>query len=228
MILVPLSGPMVSGYEPGLRYSVPFLLAAFPATLMLLTQLVMLDSPGSRGLWRQLTLVLASGMILVAFYSSWVMRLEQAYRHGSIVSLPGLATDPIYKRYIKATLLEPTKLSLRHIQRLVPPGEALIAWMNEPFYLDFTRNEIIDIDPAGVATPWAYLPKANYWMLDYSGPATRTTENYLKQATMPAVREQLIAVRTLEMSAELHKIFEGATTLYDDGLIKLLRVREKP
>jgi hypothetical protein len=120
----------------------------------------------------------------------------------------------------------PMRARLEQTQALVPAGEALIAWVNTPFHLDFARNPIVDVEPAGAGNPWAYLPPARYLLLDYGGFATRPPNRYRSLATRPGARERLIAARALELSAMLATAFGGATALYDDGRIRLLRVGE--
>jgi len=82
--------------------------------------------------------------------------------------------------YNRGVLDGPERENVRAIQEKVPPGEPVLAWVNTPFYLDYKRNRIYDIEPAGIGNPWATVPPARYLILDYDGYATRSTEEYVE------------------------------------------------
>ncbi len=48
------------------------------------------------------------------------------------------------------------------MQAKIPPNTKVIIWVSTPFYLDYSRNIIIGIDPTGLQSRWATATNANY------------------------------------------------------------------
>ena len=70
--------------------------------------------------------------------------------------------DQDYMEYMGWVLQEPEQETVKALQEKVPAGETILAWINAPFYLDYKRNRIIDIDPAGIGNAWAGVLEARY------------------------------------------------------------------
>jgi len=224
LTLVPILGPQLAGYNTGFRYAAPFLIAVFPAVIVLVAhQPAHCPSP----LWRQtrdILLPVACVIVILAFSGFWVTRLQQASRFNSVLAFSRLATNSRYIQYNDYAINGPMLVSLEKAQALTPKGETILAWVNAPFHLDFARNRIVDIEPAGAANPWATVPPARYLLIDYNGYATRSRKQLMSMATGVGTHERFIGERTIELLRVLEDRFGRSKSLYDDGTIKLLQV----
>ena len=103
----------------------------------------------------------------------------------------------------------------------------MLAWINAPFYLDYKRNRIIDIDPAGIGNAWARIPVAQYLIWDYNGFATRDEEWYRKQTLDVGAGERRNAARSLDFLKRLEAMVASGEVVYDNGEVKVVRLAQK-
>jgi hypothetical protein len=107
-------------------------------------------------------------------------------------------------------------------QAKVPPGDAVAVWINAPFYLDYARNRVADVEPgAGLIAPWSKIPaEARYFIFEYGGYATVDEESYLDEmAEGPDFMRRVSAAR-LDMTQRMTEMMRGSSEkLYDDGSI---------
>jgi hypothetical protein len=216
-ISVVILGPMELGREGATRYACPFLIATFPAGLRMLAEADCVRRPRwVRGFW-----VALGGAIIAAFLPSMVARIHEITGYGTPLAFA--PTAPEYFQYNQAVLSGVLRPELSGIQARVPPGEPIVAWVMNPYWLDFRRNPILNTDPAGLGMPWARAPRARYFLWEYRGPAVRTPAYYEGLRTGPARIDRAYAVhalafiRDMEVRARLNEI------LYDDGWTMLLR-----
>ena len=133
----------------------------------------------------RLTPLLFTLAIGMPFVHGVANRFGEVLRSGSLLAFPYLAEDTNYLRYnadvLYGTFAKRTALA----QAAVPVGAPLIAFINTPFWLDFKRNSIADIEPAGLATPWSRIPRAAYVLWEYNGFATSQLERLRARARPP-------------------------------------------
>ena len=135
-----------------------------------------------------------------------------------------LANDTDYREYNQTVLTGTERLDVKALQDRVPAGEPILAWINTPFYLDYRRNRIIDIDTAGIGVPWAVVPQARYLIWDYEGFATPDQTEYERRALNAGAGERKDSILTLDFIRRLKSIVEKGEVLYDDGEIKVVRL----
>jgi hypothetical protein len=139
---------------------------------------------------------------LVAFVPSGANRIADVFRNGTALSFPAVEDDE-YREYVRYALSEEAGHLVISAQAAIPAGEPFIAWINFPFHLDFRRNPISDIDPAGLSTPWAHLPPFKYLFWDRLGYATLSSNAFKLMSKGPGLRERLVAMRTAQTIDEL-------------------------
>jgi hypothetical protein len=215
--------PMNAGVEQAIRYCTPLAIGIAPAAFGL-AALHASASPrlASWKLRKVLPLVLAA-VPLAAFGSSLRDRVDEALKSGSVTALSWLAEDPDYVAYNREVLFGHVRKDVAKLQRLVPLGEPIIAWMNAPFYLDYVRNPIIDIGSGGLITPWAGTAQARYVIWDYLGFATKTPDDWADEMEDDGALVKMIADRSLHAYRRLEDLRKSGQLLYDDGRIAVIR-----
>jgi hypothetical protein len=93
-----------------------------------------------------------------------------------------VASSPAYLAYSDTVLSHTYRDRVAQFQALVPPGASMLAWIAAPFYLDFNRNSITDVDLEGLTNPWASIPAVNHVLWSYRGMAIRSTPACLDMA----------------------------------------------
>jgi hypothetical protein len=110
---------------------------------------------------------------------------------------------------------------------MIPEGEPLIAWVATPFHLDFARNAIVDVEPAGLTTRWARMPDdVRYVLWDYSGFGVPSPQDYVNQSRTHGARDRMTAVRALRFGQDLIARAQKGTVLHDDGRIIVFRTAD--
>jgi hypothetical protein len=213
-----LLGPQVIGEENAIRYCTPLAIALVPG---------MLAVAGSIDKFRLSKIVAALGLVVALLFSpSWLQRFSQATNLGSILSFSGLASSPNYLSYCNKTLSLQNKEHVRELQEKIPAGETITAWINAPFNLDFKRNEIFDVDTAGLDNKWVLQAPTPYVMWEYAGYATKTPRDYLTAANMPGPREGSIALRSLKFALLLQTLLKSSQIIYNDGAVAIFHINE--
>jgi hypothetical protein len=227
-LLIIYLSPLLSGYSTGLRYTIPFLIAGAPIILSLVYLWAIMDKSFGFKLSFAATALLLGALILVNFSKSLTDRIHQARESGSILAFSSLVTNREYIRYNEEVIHGDTKLRIAAAQKQIPQNQAAVVLINEPFYLDYKRNVIFDVDPAGTANPWAYMPDSDYFMVEYSGLAIRVSfNNWLRSTQYPARNERSIAEKYIAFLESLQKIRRNADVLYNDGRIVVFKKHRK-
>ena len=244
-VALPPLGRNLVGYETVLRYVCPILLAVVPAAIILAGEALTVVPRHWRGqkpnpLVALLTIALPTILLLGAFYGPLVNRIEQAAKSGSMLSFPN-ATHPgsiIYSRY---AVSEQAKRAVSDVQRLVPEGETLVAWISLPFLLDYGRNRIFDVEPAGLGSLTQDFPfdgnveagedyfrrhRARYVLWQYSGPAVRLAKKLLIESTSRFAHFRRNGQNTLAFNKILFKLSRRSKILYEDKYYVLFRLPE--
>jgi hypothetical protein len=246
-IAIYVTADRVSGPVQGLRYMCPIIIAAVPSAF--------LTAGNAIAQWKKAILppkmflnisgtVLAICLIgiLVSFSGSLVTRARQAIYYGSILSFEK-AKDSRYLLYNRMVLDGSYKEKIREIQKLVPRGEALVAWIGTPYLLDFKRNEILDVQPAAFASPWFEFPLGptlsktvesgykyfdqegiSYILWEYNGYATRSIQQLVNEASLPFNGTRKVSIRSIAFTKMIDAIVKRSQVLYDDNEIILIKI----
>lgn len=219
LVMVYVSGPRNAGYDQAIRYFAPFAIAIVPVASGAATR-AFAKLPEYR--W----IVLAVTAIpLLGFLPSLRDRVQEASRYGTVLAFPWLATEPEYAAYCKQVLYGDVRQRVEAAQAAVPAGEQAVAWINAPFYLNFARNPLADIEPgAGLIAPWARFPDAKYVIYEYDGYANMEEADYLQNQAEGPDFMRLVAAARLSMTHRMNEMMQHSPQrLYDDGGIAVFR-----
>jgi hypothetical protein len=222
-LLLVLLSPFISSYETSIRYSIPFLIAGPPVTLSLVYLQAVSDKRAIFNVFFTAIAPLLGVLIIISFYSSCMARVRQASETGSILAFSSTATGKNLTEYNKEVLSGDTKQRVISAQQLVPAGQAIVALIGAPFYLDYKRNTIYDAERSGIATPWATIPDVNYFLLRYKGPAVHSIGEYLHP--FPGKRELYISEKCIAFLRFFEQLLHTADVIYDDGTMLVIRKR---
>ncbi len=239
--------PRLLGPDEGLRYVCPVIIAAVPATLIIASTRVSAAIQG-KNIKNQLLryplvifVVFAMGVI-GCFSSSLAERAKQAIHYGSLLSFPKRARNPEYIAYNRYAFSSDAKKEVQTAQQMVPEGALLIAWTPLAFHLDYNRNRIVDIDPAGLANPWLDFPfgkdfsdgvkyfidsGAYYILWHYRSYAVRPVGNLREEAASPYPRAHTIGVRTHQLVEMLYDMIKDSEILGNNGSIVVFKLSDK-
>jgi hypothetical protein len=219
-VILQLDAPLQSGFRHAARYSVPFELAFVPVAI----GLAALHGRASKRLaayWLPLAIGIAA---LLPFLPALRDRVHEAAHSGSVLAFSWLAEDPEYVEYNRKVFETGTRDRIRALQNLIPKGEPFIAWIDTPFYLDFARNPILDIESHSLTTGHPKLPSARYLIWQYDGYAMQDEENYEMESHYTGALDRMIAVRSIAMLHAVESMAAQGRTLYDDGERKVVQV----
>ena len=155
-------------FATSLRYSIPFILAIAPFVV-----LVTLASLGAAHKQLRYAFLVVSLAALLPQTVPSLKAWHQAVECGSNLAFRKLACSERYRLYNDVALGRFGARQVRDWQSRIPPGEPIVAWTNYGHHLDFERNPILEVDPAGIGSPWAHFPDARYVIVDVGGYATR-------------------------------------------------------
>lgn len=214
LILVLALSPILAGAHTNLRYSIPFLVGIVP--------IVVVHSVRKASPWPVYASAVAPALFalvaIAAFVPSLIERYHQAVEYRTVLAFSGSARNPAYRQYNQMSLSPERAAFIRKLQSHVPENEALVAWINQPFALDYRRNTILDVEPAGLASAWATMPPSvRYVIWEYRGFGVRQPRDYANWAANPGWHERLIAIRSDEFAQSLDRKVRSSKTLYADS-----------
>jgi hypothetical protein len=238
--------PILTGPSNGLRYLCPIIIAAVPCSLIIAASTVsesrrLKKSKSQFSIIPVLILAVFATGLVVIFYESLAERARQAFQFGSTLSFSELAKDPLYLAYNKYAFSSEAKKDIQEAQLVVPGGRNLAAWTPLAMHLDYRRNRILDVDPAGLASPWLEFPfgrqvgegvkyfinlDAHYVLWQYSSPAVRPEQALLEWATSPYARSHTIGVRTYQFVKTLRGMARDSQILYNNGSIVVMQISQ--
>lgn len=209
-------GPVLFSDPGATRYSCPILLAIVPLGIRLLG---IIEGQGARRL--RPAIAAGIGALLAASFvpSAWARARQWVVYHVPLAYFPkgDEANRLEYISYAHDVLSGPVRARLVRIQSLVPAGEALGVWVSTPFLLDFRRNPITHLDPAGLATRWARMPAdVHYFLFQHHGFAVRTDGDFIQMATSPGLGERMMGMRAIDFIDDLKSRSARAEVLYAD------------
>jgi hypothetical protein len=147
---------VVVNNEAALRYSIPFLIAVTPTTVIL-HRSVLAFSGGQHlsGLWqnRFSAITIACLVVLIAIFAKYgFQRVSRLLQFQSVISFP------VPQQVIAAEAVAMSDREQRYtrdIQSRLPAGSTIWAWLDAPFQLDFGRNRIWHFNPDWFVAPWS-------------------------------------------------------------------------
>lgn len=211
LIFIYVLGPMNYGYQHGLRYFVPVAIALAPVAFAQVRP-------------RWLACIIAA-IPLAAFGSHLKSRVSTELKTHSAAAFSWLVDDPDYLEYNRNVLAGSESRDVKALQDRVPAGEPILTWTDTPFYLDYRRNRIYDIDTAGIALPWSHLPAAHYLIWDYDGYATVDLADYEDRSLNKGAGERKDSMMTLDFIRLLNRMVDQGEVLYDDGKIRVVHLK---
>jgi hypothetical protein len=214
------------GREGATRYAGPIFIGAIPAAIRILGGLEW--RPG----WPRFLPVTVLGAAVAAFLPSAVARVRQIEGYGSPLAFSPSVTAPAFIAYNRDVLAGGARARLAAAQRLVPPGAPLLAWVCNPFLLDFKRNPVTETNPAGLGSRWAWPPSARYILWEYRGYAVKypgfvvwTPRDYTRIFYGECLVDRINSARALAFVDFLQAVSRRADLLYNDGSLALFRRR---
>jgi hypothetical protein len=143
-------------------------------------------------------------------------------RYGTQLAFPTARTEE-YLAYHREVLSGRWTARIAEMQNRVPRGEAMLAWLDTPFLLDYARNPITDVDVTGLAAPWAMLPPVRYVLWQYQGYGVRSLADYEDKVYWQGAFEKRVGLVGIRMIRWLKEIAGRSDILADDGEIVLFR-----
>lgn len=204
LIFMILAGLNYIPLSNSIRYSIPFIVALTPIGILVLYTLIPYSLKYTR-----IVLFISIISFLIAFIPQYIANISQIFNCGSKLSFKSFACSENYINYNKKVLSKNRKLLVRKWQKKIPEGEPLMAWINAPFYLDFNRNEIFEIDIVGLDNPWAIFPSAEYIILEYNSFATRSIKALSYTAKNETYYDRKDAVNTLNIIKKINKMLSS-------------------
>jgi hypothetical protein len=239
-----LISPMLIGLDTSLRYLCPVIIAAAPSAMIIAATSVsevnaQIDT--QRLFVKKPIFVVAffSLLVLGFFSASFIERVKQAAAYGSILSFGPLVRNPQNIEYNHYVFSKDAKEKVQTAQHIVPQYKSLAAWTSLALYLDYKRNHIVNIEPAGLITPWADFPfgqaieegisyfKAlgiDYVLWQYSGYAVWSEQLISVLTASPYKGLHLTGVRIHQFLDFLASVTGQSEILYDDGSCVILRL----
>jgi hypothetical protein len=236
--------PKLFGSANALRYLCPVIIAAAPCAMIMIAKATSESDPGKQkkylGIKKPIIIyAFISILLLGAFYESFSKRVKQAYTYGSILSFHKVARDQTYLTYNHYALSADAKKNIQKAQQIIPQGEAFVAWTPLAFHLDYQRNPIIDIDPAGLASPWVDFPSGqgteegikyfrnlgiDYVLWQNKGYGVRSERAMSYTTSSPFDHLHFIGVKTHQFFKFLLNLTQQSQILYNDGSILILKI----
>lgn len=219
-------GPQLNGYFHSLRYAIPLLTAGLPV----LGNVAISVAAPIMNKWQRacVIVVIAVEVVVVGlFAANAVKRFQQGLDSGNVLAFSALASSSDYLAYNKEVLYGDRHAYIRKIQKVIPPGKPFLAWITTPYHFDYQRNTIYDAEHAGIGTPWAILPKVDYYVVESDGYAVVPQSTLYEDLRYPGTRERYVSRRCLSLMDTLAGLQSVAEELYNDGRIAVFRTVEQ-
>ena len=125
------------------------------------------------------------------------------------------------------------------LQNLVPEGEILLAWISLPAHLDYRRNPILNIEPAGLGSPAQDFPfdgdaeahenylrrhGVRYVLWQHSGIVARSVERLSIEITSPFGYVRRDGLNAIAFNRMLLDLSQRSNILHQDKTYLLFRL----
>ncbi len=244
LVIVLVVGRFLLGYNTALRYACPVFLAVAPAAAVFAGKALSTIQP--KGIMEKLrpwpaviVIALPTALLSWAFFEPLVARIEQAVAYGHVLSFRPWSQSPVFLGYNQFALSAKAKSEVSSMQHLIPEGETLVAWISLPLHLDYRRNRIFDVQPAGLGAPMQDFPfggdadegieyfrrhGVRYVLWQYTGAAVRNDGELMYRASKPFAYNRRSFQNTLAFNGMLLAVSKRSEILHDDGTYLLFRV----
>ena len=233
----------LSGYDRALRYMCPILIALVPAAIIFAGEAPPEIPRQERGqnmrpLMALMAISLPTFLLLGAFFGPLVNRIDQAANHGSILSFAA-ARAPIYSKFSRFSMSDEAKEAVSEMQHLVPEGETLLAWISLQLHLDYRRNPIFSVEPAGLVSPAQDFPfdgdteaaeeyfrrhGVRYVLWQRSGAVVRSDKSLLNLLDSRNASRRRFGRIVLAFSRMLFDLSQRSQILHEDKTFLLFRL----
>ena len=203
------------------RYSIPFIIGTIPIGILIFYMLL-----SKKLKYSKYTFCIIVILISFNFFPQFIKRTAQSYKCGSQLSFSSFACSENYINYSKEALYEDKRLLVKKLQSHIPKNKRIMAWINLPFFLDFKRNEIIDISIEGFDNPWTKFPSAEYMIWEYRGFATRSIKSLQNKSKIPFLTDKKHALRTMQHIKKINQLYQAGKIkiIKDDGSIMIFKI----
>ena len=214
LILMLLSGLVYLEQLYSTRYSIPFIIATIPSGLLILYTLILKD-------FKYLKIFSISTILFfsIIFLPQYIEKIYQSYKCNNQLSFESSTCEKNLSNYNKSVFNNEKIIIVREWQKNIPKGEAVMVWINTPFYLDFKRNKIFEIDINGIGSPWAVFPTAKYMIWEYNSFATRKIKVLEHIAKNAALFDRKDSIKTLKFIKNIQELSKKnkIELIKDDG-----------
>ena len=202
LLITGLFQPSPFLFDTALRYAIPFLIGLGPLVFLLFHAL--LRHVAAKAYLRHAWFA-SSLLVLAGFMPQAYARYQQADHCGSILAFTKTACSSEYLSYNETILRGSVKDWVASWQQQVPAGEPIIAVMSTSFFLDFNRNEILEVDLPGLQNPWVQLPESGYLLWEFGWMGSRRPEQ-LKGTLGKSLIQSML---DMEKTGHSQRVFKG-------------------
>lgn len=190
--------------------------------------------------WAVTAVLVLQGFVIALFADELIDRVRRAYRTHTTVSYP---TSEPTMRYCETALADGAEQHLQDIQQGAASGEKIVAYVTQPFHLDFARNQILVLTEGGIL--WAGWPvrkgagairqhlldaDVRYVLWEYRGFGVKPDSDYERymRTNLPAARIRTFshgarkAELILMLREALGQLLLDCQVVHDDGGIALI------
>jgi hypothetical protein len=222
--------PRIVGYadadSEAVRYFIPLAIAIFPVALCSAAMAVG-EREASMSARGRLGLCVSLGLVaLVSFSGTAAERYRDASTFGTFMPFP-VAHQPGLAEEMKYALSRAKQADVGAMQEKIPAGASLIAWINTPYFLDYSRNTIFDAEVAGISNRWATPPPSDYILWEYRGSASPQERTRKLVETLPAMNSRR-AGPLIEFDRTLWSRVESGTVIFKNEEFLLVRSASAP
>jgi hypothetical protein len=143
-------------HESALRFSLPFLIAVTPTTLIFHRSILAFsDNQYLRGLTQKgfVAITIACFVALIAIFVPYGVQ-----RFSRLIQIQSVISFPVNQRVVAAEAALMSDREERYtldLQSKLPAGRTIWAWLDAPFHLDFGRNRIWHFNHDWFIAPWS-------------------------------------------------------------------------
>jgi len=228
---------LIMGAKTGVRYSATVLIGVLPVTLALTARHV--EGLGAvlfrdfsllrRVNFAGLVFLTIQAFLIAGFSGLTALRISRAGADHASISFP---IAPEYLDHHRRALGPAARADILRMQRTVPAGEPLLAFVTTPFHFDFARNPVSAVSEWGLIAPWSPVPfyqgaerlresllarhfRYVIWEYDHWGVVDPEVFDFYRTSPISPFRK--FAMRNLDFLETLGGLARIADKVFDDG-----------